>query len=147
MRVDINPTSIDSHSNEHNKHEPRPNRPFGKTLVVDPVNGPRPVCNHNRHRQSATCRRIQELAVSFWHGHESIDCYHQATATCSLESDYRGEIKVLLVNLGQEAFTVEHGERIAQMVIAQHEQVQWQEVETLEETVRGAGGFGHTGVE
>ncbi len=65
----------------------------------------------------------------------------------TIDADYRGEIKVLLVNLGQEAFTVEHGERIAQMVIAQHEQVQWQEVETLEETVRGAGGFGHTGVE
>ena len=61
------------------------------------------------------------------------------------DADYRGEIKVILVNLSNEAFTIEDGERICQMVIARHEQVSWQEVDVLEETERGAGGFGHTG--
>ncbi len=64
----------------------------------------------------------------------------------TIDADYRGEIKVLLVNLSNENFTVENGERIAQMIIAAHEKVEWEQVETLEETVRGAGGFGHTGV-
>lgn len=64
----------------------------------------------------------------------------------TIDADYRGEIKVLLVNLSNENFTVENGERIAQMIIAAHEKVEWQQVESLEETVRGAGGFGHTGV-
>jgi dUTP pyrophosphatase len=63
----------------------------------------------------------------------------------TIDADYRGEIKVILVNLSNTAFTVENGERIAQMVIARHEQAQWQVVEMLEETERGAGGFGHTG--
>ncbi len=64
----------------------------------------------------------------------------------TIDADYRGEIKVLLVNLSNENFTVENGERIAQMIIAAHEKVEWEQVESLEETVRGAGGFGHTGV-
>ena len=64
----------------------------------------------------------------------------------TVDADYRGEIRVILVNLSNEDFTVEPGERIAQMVIAKHERVEWDEVEVLDETVRGAGGFGSTGV-
>ena len=64
----------------------------------------------------------------------------------TIDADYRGEIKVILVNLSSEAFEIQHGERIAQMVIAKHETVQWEEVETLSETERGAGGFGSSGV-
>ena len=64
----------------------------------------------------------------------------------TIDADYRGEICVILVNLSSETFVIEDGERIAQMVIARHEQAVWQEVEVLDETVRGAGGFGHTGV-
>lgn len=63
----------------------------------------------------------------------------------TIDADYRGEIKVILVNLSNEAFTIEPGERIAQMVIARHETAQWEEVETLDETERGDGGFGSTG--
>lgn len=63
----------------------------------------------------------------------------------TIDSDYRGEIKVILVNLSQEEFRVVDGERVAQMVIAKHESVEWIEVEELSETQRGAGGFGHTG--
>lgn len=63
----------------------------------------------------------------------------------TIDADYRGEIKVLLVNLSNNEFVINDGERIAQMVIAKHEQAQWQLVELLEETERGAGGFGHTG--
>lgn len=63
----------------------------------------------------------------------------------TIDADYRGEIKVLLINLSTETFTIKNGERIAQMVIAKHERVDWQLVENLEETARGAGGFGHTG--
>ena len=63
----------------------------------------------------------------------------------TIDADYRGEIKVLLINLSSENFTVQNGERIAQMVIASHERVEWQAVESLDETERGAGGFGHTG--
>lgn len=63
----------------------------------------------------------------------------------TIDADYRGEVKVLLVNLSNEPFTVSNGERIAQMVIARHESVKWEAVEELQETVRGAGGFGHTG--
>lgn len=63
----------------------------------------------------------------------------------TIDADYRGEIKVLLVNLSSEDFLVENGERVAQMVIAEHSVVELIEVETLEETVRGEGGFGHTG--
>ncbi len=63
----------------------------------------------------------------------------------TIDADYRGEIGVILANLGNEPFTVERGMRIAQMVIAQHAQVSWEVVESLEETERGAGGFGSTG--
>jgi dUTP pyrophosphatase len=63
----------------------------------------------------------------------------------TIDADYRGEIKVVLVNLSDQPFTINDGERIAQMVIARHETVQWKEVEKLSETSRGAGGFGHTG--
>lgn len=63
----------------------------------------------------------------------------------TIDADYRGEIKVLLVNLSNEDFTINDGERIAQMVIAKHEQINWEQVSVLEESNRGAGGFGSTG--
>jgi dUTP pyrophosphatase len=63
----------------------------------------------------------------------------------TIDADYRGEIKVLMVNLSNEAYTIKAGERIAQMVIAAHEQAIWMEVEVLDETARGEGGFGSTG--
>lgn len=63
----------------------------------------------------------------------------------TIDADYRGEIKVVLVNLSNEPFTVNPGERIAQMVVARHETVEWEPVETLEESERGSGGFGSTG--
>ena len=63
----------------------------------------------------------------------------------TIDADYRGEIKVILVNLSNESFIIEDGERIAQMVIAKHEQADWELVEELESSERGAGGFGHTG--
>ena len=64
----------------------------------------------------------------------------------TIDADYRGEVCVILVNLSSEPFTIADGERIAQMVSARHEQIEWQPVEVLGETERGAGGFGHTGV-
>lgn len=64
----------------------------------------------------------------------------------TIDADYRGEVMVLLINLGQEAFVVSRGDRIAQLVIAPIVQASWQVVESLDETERGAGGFGHTGV-
>lgn len=63
----------------------------------------------------------------------------------TIDADYRGEIKVILVNLSNEPFTIEDGERVCQMVVAKHEQVSWESVEVLDETERGEGGFGHTG--
>lgn len=63
----------------------------------------------------------------------------------TIDADYRGEVGVILVNLSDTPFTVADGERIAQLVIAQHERITWDEVEALEETERGNGGFGHTG--
>ena len=63
----------------------------------------------------------------------------------TIDADYRGEIKVILINLSEEPFTIENGERIAQMVVARHEKVEWQIAENLSDTERGAGGFGHTG--
>ena len=63
----------------------------------------------------------------------------------TIDADYRGEIKVILVNLSDQPFEIVPGERIAQMVIARHEQVEWEPVEALDETTRGAGGFGSTG--
>lgn len=64
----------------------------------------------------------------------------------TIDADYRGEIKVLLINNSKEDFTVKDGERIAQMVIAKHEQVQWNEMDQLNQTHRGAGGYGSTGI-
>ena len=64
----------------------------------------------------------------------------------TIDADYRGEICVILVNLSNEPFTVNDGERIAQMVIARHEQAEWQLTDSLDETERGAGGFGHSGI-
>lgn len=63
----------------------------------------------------------------------------------TIDADYRGEIKIILANLGAEPFTVERGMRVAQMVIAAHAHVEWQSVEKLDETDRGSGGFGSTG--
>jgi dUTP pyrophosphatase len=64
----------------------------------------------------------------------------------TIDADYRGEIKVLLINFSQEPFVINTGDRIAQMIVARHERVNWEEVEILTETSRGAGGYGHTGV-
>ena len=64
----------------------------------------------------------------------------------TIDADYRGEIGVVLINLSQEVFVVEDGERIAQLVIARHEQAEFEPVEVLDETDRGEGGYGHTGV-
>ena len=64
----------------------------------------------------------------------------------TIDADYRGEIKVLLINLSNDDFTIGDGDRIAQMVIAKHENAQWIEVNELSATERGAGGYGHTGV-
>ena len=65
----------------------------------------------------------------------------------TIDADYRGEICVILVNLSNEAFVINDGDRIAQMVVAKHETVEWVPVEVLDETERGVGGFGHTGKE
>ena len=64
----------------------------------------------------------------------------------TIDADYRGEICVILVNLSHDSFVINDGERIAQMVIARHEQAEWETVDVLDETERGAGGFGHSGV-
>ena len=64
----------------------------------------------------------------------------------TIDADYRGEIKVLLINLSAEVFEINTGDRIAQMIVAKHETVNWHEVEVLNETSRGVGGYGHTGV-
>lgn len=63
----------------------------------------------------------------------------------TIDADYRGEIKVILINLSNKPFIVQDGERIAQMIISAHEKAEWVEVETLEDSERGAGGFGYTG--
>ncbi len=63
----------------------------------------------------------------------------------TIDADYRGEVKVILINLGSEPFTIERGERIAQLVVARHATVEWTPAEDLAETARGGGGFGHTG--
>lgn len=65
----------------------------------------------------------------------------------TVDADYRGEIGVILVNLSEEAFTIEDGERIAQLVIARHEQIEWEEADELSATTRGDGGFGSTGTQ
>ena len=63
----------------------------------------------------------------------------------TVDSDYRGELKIILINLSNESFTIQHGERIAQMIIQPVVKAEWQEVEVLNESKRGGGGFGHTG--
>ena len=63
----------------------------------------------------------------------------------TIDADYRGEIRVILVNLSNESFVINDGERISQMVIAEHAQVEWEQVDPINDTERGAGGFGHTG--
>jgi dUTP pyrophosphatase len=64
----------------------------------------------------------------------------------TIDADYRGEIKVLLINFSDQLFEINSGDRIAQMVIARHEKATWQQVDELNETLRGAGGYGHTGL-
>jgi dUTP pyrophosphatase len=64
----------------------------------------------------------------------------------TIDADYRGEVKVLLINFSDQVFEVKNGERIAQMVVGKHEKVSWEQVEELTDTVRGMGGYGHTGV-
>jgi dUTP pyrophosphatase len=64
----------------------------------------------------------------------------------TIDADYRGEIKILLINLSESEFIISTGDRIAQMIVSKHEQVTWDEVQLLNETVRGAGGYGHTGI-
>ena len=63
----------------------------------------------------------------------------------TIDADYRGEIKIILINLSQEDFIINHGERIAQMIISAYKQVEWEEVIQLDDSERGEGGFGHTG--
>ncbi len=65
----------------------------------------------------------------------------------TIDSDYRGEIGIIMINLSDEDFIINDGERIAQMVIARYEQAEWSRVESLDETERGTGGFGHTGIQ
>ncbi|MDF9795141.1 dUTP pyrophosphatase [Catalinimonas alkaloidigena] len=64
----------------------------------------------------------------------------------TIDADYRGEIKVLLVNISNDTFTIDHGDRIAQMVVAPHAQVEWEETNKLSDTDRGVGGYGSTGI-
>lgn len=64
----------------------------------------------------------------------------------TIDADYRGEIKILLINFSDSGFEISNGDRIAQMIIARHEQVKWEMVEILTETIRGSGGYGHTGL-
>lgn len=64
----------------------------------------------------------------------------------TIDADYRGEIRVILINLSDEEFVIQDGDRIAQMIIARHERAEWKEVDILDETQRGAGGFGSTGI-
>jgi len=64
----------------------------------------------------------------------------------TIDADYRGEIKILLINLSDTDFRIQSGDRIAQMIIAKHEQISWEAADSLNETSRGAGGYGHTGV-
>lgn len=68
-----------------------------------------------------------------------------ANSPGTIDADYRGELKILLANLSNEEYEIHDGDRVAQLVIAKHERAQWQEVEELDVTARGEGGFGHTG--
>jgi dUTP pyrophosphatase len=65
----------------------------------------------------------------------------------TIDADYRGEIKVIVINLSNQPFAIADGERICQMVVSKHERIEWEKTEALNETARGAGGFGHTGTE
>jgi len=65
----------------------------------------------------------------------------------TIDADYRGEIKVVVINLSNQPFAITDGERICQMVVSKHERIEWEKTETLSETARGTGGFGHTGTE
>jgi len=85
----------------------------------------------------AQIRPRSGLAIK--HGLSLINCVG------TIDSDYRGEVKIPMINLGNENFTIEHGERVAQLVLAQHGIVEWQLEEKLNESERGAGGFGSTG--
>src|SRR5271165_3550746 len=95
------------------------------------------------------------LALAIPHGYEGqirprSGLALKAGITClnapgTIDCDYRGEVGVILVNHGTEPFTIRRGDRIAQMVVARYERVEWQEVENLDDTARGAGGFGSTG--
>ena len=95
------------------------------------------------------------IAIAVPHGYEAqvrarsgLSSKHGITlvnGVGTIDADYRGEVGVLIINLGQEAFAVEPGMRIAQVIIAQYERVQWQEVPELEQTKRGLDGFGSTG--
>lgn len=87
----------------------------------------------------AQVRARSGLAVKFGIG--------LVNGTGTIDSDYRGEIKVPMINWGQEPFVIRDGDRIAQMVVARYERVEWEASETLSQTQRGAGGFGHTGRE
>ncbi|WP_324824163.1 dUTP diphosphatase [Sinanaerobacter sp. ZZT-01] len=69
-----------------------------------------------------------------------------ANGVGTIDSDYRGEIKVLLINMGDKEFEIRDGDRIAQLVIAKYERIEWEETKNLSETRRGSGGFGHTGI-
>ena len=94
-------------------------------------------------------------AIELPHGHEAqirprsgLAIKHQIgilNAPGTIDSDYRGEIKVILTNFGKNPFTVKRGDRIAQMVVARYERISWVESDSLTETDRGSGGFGHTG--
>lgn len=64
----------------------------------------------------------------------------------TIDSDYRGEVKIILTNFGSSSFFLKRGDRIAQMIVGRYSRVKWEEVESLEQTDRGAGGFGHTGI-
>lgn len=64
----------------------------------------------------------------------------------TIDADYRGEVKILLINLSADEFSINNGDRVAQIIVAKHEKVDWEEVNILTETVRGVGGYGHTGV-
>ncbi|MXV17938.1 dUTP diphosphatase [Hufsiella ginkgonis] len=113
-------------------------------------------------REACTIRPLQRcliptgLHIELPDGHEAqirprsgLALKHGITIVNSpgtVDADYRGEIKVLLVNLSDTDFVVNNGDRIAQMIVAKHERVSWSLAESLTETVRGAGGYGHTGV-
>ena len=85
------------------------------------------------------CQVRPRSGLAAKHGMSGLD------APGTIDADYRGEVKVILVNLSNETFVIEPGERIAQIVVARHESVEWESVEVLDETSRGEGGFGSTG--